>query len=150
MALTAAVRVARGSAGRRRPDHRAVGRVRPDLDSSPIGVIGRVSRLSRLVDRRLAENFARFGHRELDVRRAGDVAPRRRAHELTAGELVRQTMVTTGRSRTASTGSPSGGLVERTGADDRRKVVVRLTAPGLVVVRRRCRLALLTSRAEIW
>ena len=35
--------------------------VRPDLDSSPIGVIGRVSRLSRLIDRRLAENFARYG-----------------------------------------------------------------------------------------
>ena len=34
--------------------------VRPDLDSSPIEVIGRVSRLSRLIDRRLAENFARF------------------------------------------------------------------------------------------
>ena len=35
--------------------------VRPDVDVSPINVIGRVSRLSRLVDRRLAENFARFG-----------------------------------------------------------------------------------------
>ena len=35
--------------------------VRPDVDVSPIGVIGRVSRLSRLIDRRLAENFARFG-----------------------------------------------------------------------------------------
>ena len=30
--------------------------VRPDVDVSPINVIGRVSRLSRLVDRRLAEN----------------------------------------------------------------------------------------------
>lgn len=34
---------------------------RPEVDVSPIAVIGRVSRLSRLVDRRLAENFARFG-----------------------------------------------------------------------------------------
>ena len=33
----------------------------PDLDSSPIGIIRRVSRLSRLVDRRLAQNFATFG-----------------------------------------------------------------------------------------
>jgi hypothetical protein len=33
--------------------------VRPDLDSSPIAVIGRLSRLSAIVDRRLAENFAR-------------------------------------------------------------------------------------------
>ena len=35
--------------------------VRPDVDMSPVGVVGRVSRLSRLVDRRLAANFARFG-----------------------------------------------------------------------------------------
>ena len=35
--------------------------VRTDLDVSPIEVIGRVSRLSRLVDRRLAVNFARHG-----------------------------------------------------------------------------------------
>ena len=35
--------------------------VRGDLDVSPLEVIGRVSRLSRLVDRRLAMNFARHG-----------------------------------------------------------------------------------------
>ena len=70
--------------------------VRPDLDSSPIAVIGRVSRLSRLVDRRLAENFARFGLENwmydvlATLRRGGP------PYELTAGDLVRRTMVTTG------------------------------------------------------
>ena len=63
---------------------------RPDLDSSPIGVIGRVSRLSRLVDRRLAENFARFGLENwmydvlATLRRSGP------PYELTAGMLVRR------------------------------------------------------------
>ncbi len=52
--------------------------------------------LSRLIDRRLAENFARFGIEAwmydvlATLRRNG--AP----YELTAGELVGQSMVTTG------------------------------------------------------
>ena len=101
--------------------------VRPDIDSSPIGVIGRVSRLSRLIDRRLAENFARFGIEAwmydvlATLRRNG--AP----YELTAGELVGQSMVTTGAITNRIDRLEARGLVERTRTDDRRKVVVRLT-----------------------
>ena len=36
---------------------------RPDLDVSPIEVIGRVSRLSRLIDRRLAERLPKLMER---------------------------------------------------------------------------------------
>ena len=70
--------------------------VRPDLDSSPIGVVGRLSRLSRLIDRRLAENFATFGLENwmydvlATLRRHGE------PYELTAGELMSRSMVTTG------------------------------------------------------
>jgi len=35
--------------------------IRPDIDSSPIHIVGRVSRLSRLIDRCLSDNFARHG-----------------------------------------------------------------------------------------
>ena len=108
--------------------------VRPDIDSSPIGVIGRVSRLSRLIDRRLAENFARFGIEAwmydvlATLRRNG--AP----YELTAGELVGQSMVTTGAITNRIDRLEARGLVERTRTDDRRKVVVRLTPRGLDLV----------------
>ena len=109
--------------------------VRPDLDSSPIGIIGRVSRLSRLVDRRLAENFATFGLENwmydvlATLRRGG--AP----YELTAGDLVRRTMVTTGAITNRIDRLAERGLVERrAAADDRRKVIVRLTADGLRLV----------------
>ena len=108
--------------------------VRPDLDSSPIGVIGRASRLSRLIDRRLAENFARFGIEAwmydvlATLRRTG--AP----YELTAGELVGQSMVTTGAITNRIDRLEARGLVERTRTDDRRKVVVRLTPRGLDLV----------------
>jgi DNA-binding MarR family transcriptional regulator len=108
--------------------------VRPEIDSIPIGVIGRVSRLSRLVDRRLAENFSRHGIESwmYDV-----LATLRRSGEpfaLTAGELVRQTMVTTGAITNRIDRLEQRGLVERAGADDRRKVIVRLTQQGVDLV----------------
>lgn len=108
--------------------------VRPDIDSSPIHVIGRVSRLSRLVDRRLAENFSRHGIESwmydvlATLRRSGE------PYELTAGDLVRQTMVTTGAITNRIDRLEQRGFVERASADDRRKVIVRLTAPGLMLV----------------
>jgi len=108
--------------------------VRPDVDVSPISVIGRVSRLSRLVDRRLAENFALYGIESwmydvlATLRRSGE------PYELTAGELVRQTMVTTGAVTNRIDRLEERGLVERTRTRDRRKVVVRLTQQGLDLV----------------
>lgn len=108
--------------------------VRPDVDSSPLGVIGRVSRLSRLIDRRLGENFARFG---IDNWMYDVLATLRRTgepYELTAGDLVRQSMVTTGAITNRIDRLEARGFVERAGADDRRKVVVRLTEQGRQLV----------------
>jgi DNA-binding MarR family transcriptional regulator len=108
--------------------------VRPDVDVFPMTVIGRVSRLSRLVDRRLAENFGRFGIENwmydvlATLRRSGE------PYELTAGDLVRQTMVTTGAITNRIDRLEQRGLVERARTDDRRKVLVRLTTQGLAVV----------------
>ncbi len=125
-----------------RQEHDAVDRitnqwnaVRPDIDVSPINVIGRVSRLSRLVDRHLAENFVRYGIENwmydvlATLRRSGE------PYELTAGELVRQTMVTSGAITNRIDRLEQRGLVERTRSkDDRRKVIMRLTTQGLELV----------------
>jgi DNA-binding MarR family transcriptional regulator len=108
--------------------------VRPDLDVSPVEVVGRISRLSRLIDRRLAENFSRFGLENwmydmlATLRRSGE------PYELSAGELVRQSMVTTGAITNRIDRLEERGLVERTTTDDRRKVIVRLTPDGLRLV----------------
>ncbi|MCU1373926.1 MAG: MarR family transcriptional regulator [Actinomycetia bacterium] len=108
--------------------------VRPDVDVSPIEVIGRLSRLSRLVDRRLTESFARFGIESwmydvlATLRRSGE------PYELTAGDLVRQSMVTTGAITNRIDRLEHRGLVERATTDDRRKVLVRLTEQGLATV----------------
>ena len=109
--------------------------VRPDLDLTPIEIVGRISRLSRLFDRELGVNFARHGIEDwmydvlATLRRIG--AP----HELTAGELVRQTMVTTGAITNRVDRLESRGLVERVPSPtDRRSVIIRLTPTGLELV----------------
>ena len=109
--------------------------VRPDLDVSPIEVIGRISRLSRLIDRKLAANFARHGIEDwmydvlATLRRIGE------PHELTAGELVKQTMVTTGALTNRIDRLQERHLVERMPSPtDRRSVIVRLTDEGLRLV----------------
>jgi DNA-binding MarR family transcriptional regulator len=108
--------------------------LRPDLDVSPIAVIGRVSRLSRLVDRRLAENFGRFGIESWMYDVLATLYRSGPPHELTAGELVRQTMVTTGAITNRIDRLEQRGLVARAGTADRRKVIVRLTAQGIALV----------------
>ena len=108
--------------------------VRPDLDASPIAVIGRISRLSRLVDRHLAENFARF---EIENWMYDVLATLRRQgppFTLTAGDLVAQTMVTSGAMTNRIDRLAQRGWVERASTQDRRQVLVRLTKSGLRVV----------------
>jgi DNA-binding MarR family transcriptional regulator len=104
--------------------------VRPDVDVSPISVVGRVSRLSRLVDRRLAENFARHGIENWMYDVLATLYRSGEPYELMAGDLVRQTMVTTGAITNRIDRLEQRGLVERASTDDRRKVIVRLTKPG--------------------
>lgn len=108
--------------------------VRPDVDVSPLAVIGRVSRLSRLVDKALAANFARFGLENwmydvlATLRRSGE------PYTLTAGELVRQSMVTTGAITHRVDRLAERGLVERAQGKDRRTVLVTLTPAGIALV----------------
>src|SRR5689334_7552286 len=106
-------------------------RERPDVDAWPMGMVGRISRLSRLLDARLKEFFAEHGLErwEFDVlatlRRSG--AP----YELTAGALNRAAMITSGAITNRIDRMAKRGLVERVpDADDRRSVRVRLTERG--------------------
>jgi DNA-binding MarR family transcriptional regulator len=108
--------------------------VRPDLDVSPMAVVGRVSRLSRLIDRRLAANFARHGLERWMFDVLGTLRRSGEPYELSAGELVRHTMVTTGAITNRVDRLEERGLVERVSASDRRKVIIRLTRRGLELV----------------
>lgn len=106
-------------------------RERPDLDTAPLQVLSRVSRLARHLDIARREAFTRHDLEagEFDVlaalRRVG--AP----YELSPGQLSTETLVTSGTMTNRVDRLESAGLVERTrDVDDRRGVRVRLTSAG--------------------
>src|SRR5688572_15738279 len=110
-------------------------RVRPDIDASPMGVIGRITRLAVANERELEKVFGRFGLTggEFDVlatlRRRADPAG------VTPTELAGSTMVTTGGMTKRLDGLARRGLVERDPCeDDRRSVRIHLTAKGRALI----------------
>ncbi|GAA4431602.1 MarR family transcriptional regulator [Actinokineospora soli] len=104
---------------------------RPDLDVSPMGVIGRLSRLARLVDGELGKTFAAHG---LDRASFDVLATLRRSgppYRLTPTELLRSSMVTSGAITQRLDRLEARGLVARTPSErDGRGVVVALTDAG--------------------
>lgn len=110
-------------------------RERPDLDVAPLEVLSRVSRLARHLDIARREAFAHRGLEpwEFDVlsalRRAGE------PYQLTPGELLRQTLVTSGTMTNRLDRLADRGLLTRQASPtDRRAVIVTLTAQGRQVV----------------
>jgi len=106
-------------------------RERPDLDVEPLEVLSRVSRLARHLDRARRIAFAEHGLEpwEFDVltalRRAG--AP----YQLSPGQLLTQTLVTSGTMTNRIDRLAGKGLVQRLpDPGDRRGVLVRLTESG--------------------
>lgn len=109
--------------------------VRPDLDASPMGVIGRLSRLARVLDTELARTFAEH---DLD-RSSFDVLAtlRRNDRPLTPAELMRSSMITSGAVTQRLDRLAARGLVTRTPSPtDGRVVHVSLTAEGLALIDR--------------
>jgi DNA-binding MarR family transcriptional regulator len=110
-------------------------RERPDVDVTPLEILSRVSRLARRLD--LARGTA-FAEQQLDgwefdvlsaLRRAG--AP----YELSPGQLVSETLVTSGTMTNRIDRLTKRGFVERFPAtNDRRGVIVRLTPKGIETV----------------
>ncbi|TWP37705.1 MarR family winged helix-turn-helix transcriptional regulator [Leekyejoonella antrihumi] len=105
--------------------------VRPELDSTPMGVIGRMSRASSLLDKSIRENFAGFDllPGEFDVlatlRRSGS------PYKLTPGVIGELTMVTSGAITNRIDRMVDKGLVKRElDPDNRRIIVVVLTRRG--------------------
>jgi DNA-binding MarR family transcriptional regulator len=108
---------------------------RPDLDVSPMAVIGRLSRIAQLVDVELRRTFAEHG---LDRPSFDVLATLRRSdppHRLTPTELMRSSMVTSGAITQRLDKLEGRGLVFRTSnASDGRGVIVALTEEGRKVI----------------
>ncbi|KKI20938.1 MULTISPECIES: MarR family winged helix-turn-helix transcriptional regulator [unclassified Leucobacter] len=108
---------------------------RPDLDVSPVGVIGRLHRLAERLRDELVALYREYGlgEGEFDVlatlRRTG--AP----YELAPGELAAHTMVTTGAVSKRLDRLEAMGYVQRRSSDqDGRGRVVGLTAAGIAAI----------------
>ena len=106
-------------------------RVRPDLDVEPLEVLSRVVRLARHLELTRKEAFAEehLPEWQFDVlaalRRGGP------PHELTAGELLRETLVSSGTMTHRLDELERAGLVTRhPDAADGRVVRVRLSPAG--------------------
>jgi DNA-binding MarR family transcriptional regulator len=104
---------------------------RPDLDCSPMGIIGRISQLQREVNLAQRATFARHG---LDVPSFDVLAALRRAgppYQLTPTELMRTALVTSGAITQRLDRLEERGLITRERSrDDGRAVVVSLTDAG--------------------
>jgi DNA-binding MarR family transcriptional regulator len=112
-------------------------RERPDLDASPIGLIGRLHRVGDVLNVELRKVFAEAGLGDGDF----DVLVTLRRHgapyELTPGELCASTMVTSSAVTKRIDRLERAGLVTRTvSPDDARSRRIRLTEAGFDLVDR--------------
>ena len=108
---------------------------RPDLDVSAMGVFGRLSRISRLLDKSLAETFGLYGLNggEFDVlatlRRFG------KPYSLTPTELYRSMMLSSAAMTNRIDRLEARELVVREpDPEDRRGVRIRLTGEGFGLI----------------
>jgi DNA-binding MarR family transcriptional regulator len=108
---------------------------RPGMDLWPVSVLGRIVRLSHILEREYKKLFAEHGLEpfEFDVlttlRRSGE------PYELTASALFKASLVTSGAITNRIDRMEAKGLVERVRyPDDRRSISVRLTSQGYAVL----------------
>lgn len=106
-------------------------RERPDLDTTPMGVIGRISRLSWELERRLEPVFARQG---LEAGLFDVLATLRRAgppHRLRPTDLAASLMLTSSGATKRLDRLEQGGLIARQPEPtDRRGILIELTPAG--------------------
>ncbi|MES5098117.1 MarR family transcriptional regulator [Agrobacterium sp. BA1120] len=110
-------------------------KARPDLDVEPMGIMGRLHRLSTHLGREVEAVLLQHGlsSSAFDVlatlRRAG------KPYRLSPGELLDMTMVSSGTMTNRIDQLEKAGLVERiNNPEDRRSVLIALTDKGFAVV----------------
>lgn len=110
---------------------------RPDLDTGPMGIMGRLKRLQQALAAGLDVEFAAFG---LNAASFDVLATLRRAgppHALSPSALIDWTMVTSGTMTNRLDRLEAAGLiVRRRNPDDGRGQVVALTDKGLALIDR--------------
>ena len=110
-------------------------RERPDLDVTAMGVIGRVGRLYVAYLKPMEKTFDRFG---LNAAKFDVMATLRRSgapYRLSAGDLLKATMVASGTMTNRIDRLEADGLVSRTtNPSDSRSFLIELTPEGLALI----------------
>ena len=110
-------------------------RERPDLDVSPMGIIGRMGRLAKHLERAIQETFSEFG---LNVGEFDVLAALRRSgqpYQLSPTELFNTLMVSSGTMTHRIDRLEQAELVKRIPhANDRRGTLIELTDKGFNVI----------------
>lgn len=110
-------------------------RERPDVDVSPMAVVGRLSRVARRIEARLGENFAAQG---IDAATFDVLATLRRSgapYTLSPKDLVETSMVTSSAIAQRLNKLEAEGLIERTAHQhDGRGKLVHLTDAGRTII----------------
>jgi DNA-binding MarR family transcriptional regulator len=108
---------------------------RPDLDVSPMGIIGRMTRLAKYLKIEIGKTFAQFGLNpgEFDVlatlRRSG------KPYQLSPTELYNSMMVSSGTMTNRIDGLEKAELVKRMpDPNDRRGTLIQLTEKGFALI----------------
>ena len=110
-------------------------RERPDVDVSGMAVIGRISRLEKLIQPRLDAVFARHELESWEFDVLATLLRQGEPHQLTPGQLLAAMMITSGAMTNRIDRLERRGLVERTKSPtDGRQVLVTLTSNGLTKV----------------
>lgn len=111
------------------------GRVRPDLDVTPMGLTGRLKRIARIIEREMEPVFAKHGLNLASFDVLATLLRSGEPYRLSPGELIENTMVTSGTMTNRIDQLVKGGLVERVpNPDDGRSVGIALTKKGKRVI----------------
>ena len=106
-------------------------RERPDLDLSPLGIVGRVSRLSRRFDREISKTFRGMGLSSWAFYVLAALARSGSPYQLTPTDLYRSLLVSSGVMTNRIARLEKAGLVKRVpDPKDGRGVLVALTPAG--------------------
>lgn len=108
---------------------------RPDLDVSPMGIVGRITRLAKHLERAIQEKFAEFG---LTVGEFDVLATLRRAgqpYQLSPTDLFNTLMVTSGTMTHRLDRLEKAELIDRLPDPcDRRGTIISLTKKGFDLI----------------
>lgn len=108
---------------------------RPDLDVEPLGILSRISRLARHLDRERRDAFAGHGLQVWEFDMLSALRRQGPPYRLSPGALMRATLVTSGTMTNRIGRLTESGLVSRRpDQQDRRGVIVELTPRGAEVV----------------